>query len=48
MIVLDENINEIYTKEGKKINELVQEWIDENSNYLYCILNKEIVECKYR
>jgi len=34
--VLEKKIEEIYTKEGKKLLELVQEWIDENnffSNY---------------
>lgn len=35
-----------YLKNGKKVQELVQDWIDENSNILYCILQEKILESK--
>ena len=38
---MENRVKETYTKEGKKIQELIQEWIDENNNFLYC-QNKKI------
>ena len=37
---MQSKIEELYTKEGKELFELIQEWIDENSSFLY-YKNKE-------
>lgn len=37
-----------YLKNGKIMQELVQEWIDENSNILYCILQEKALELENR
>lgn len=31
-----EKIKETYTKDGKDLTELIQEWINENTSILYC------------
>ncbi len=36
MSFLSQNIIENYAKEGIKMSELIQEWIDENYNLYYC------------
>lgn len=41
---MENRVKEIYTKEGKNIQELIQEWIDENYYCLYCKNNKEDVK----
>lgn len=33
---MDGKLEEIYTQDGKKLSELIQEWIDENNNYFCC------------
>lgn len=35
MIDLNSKIQESYTKDGKELVQLIQEWIDENKSYLY-------------
>ena len=37
-----------YLKNGKILQELVQDWIDENSNILYCILQEKAIELEHR
>ena len=37
-----------YLKNGKILQELVQDWIDENSNILYCILQEKYLELEHR
>ena len=37
-----------YLKNGKILQELVQDWIDENSNILYCILQEKTIELENR
>ncbi|MBR3255396.1 MAG: hypothetical protein IKF97_04165 [Clostridia bacterium] len=37
-----------YLKNGKIMQELVQDWIDENSNILYCILQEKALELENR
>lgn len=37
-----------YLKNGKILQELVQDWIDENSNILYCILQEKALELEHR
>ena len=37
-----------YLKNGKIMQELVQDWIDENSNILYCILQEKSLELEHR
>lgn len=40
---MEERIQETYTKEGKSLTELIQEWINENPSILYCnIIEKDI------
>lgn len=48
VIILNENINEYYAKDGKELINLVQEWIDENSSYLYSIFSNQVIDSKYR
>ena len=43
---MEEKITETYTKEEKKLTELIQEWINENKSILYC--NHEEKNIKYR
>lgn len=42
--VLEKKVEEIYTKDGKKLLELVQEWIEENNFFSNCKDNN--VGCK--
>lgn len=37
-----------YLKNEKKLQEHVQDWIDENSNILYCILQEKALELEHR
>ena len=37
-----------YLKNGKIMQELVQDWIDENSKILYCILQEKALELEHR
>ena len=37
-----------YLKNGKILQELVQDWIDENSNILYCILQEKSLDLEHR
>jgi len=37
-----------YLKNGKILQELVQDWIDENSNIFYCILQEKAIGLKHR
>lgn len=37
-----------YLKNGKIMQELVQDWIDENSNILYCILQEKALGLEHR
>ena len=37
-----------YLKNGKILQELVQDWIDENSNILYRILQEKALELEHR
>lgn len=39
-------IKETYTKDGKDLTELIQEWINENTSILYC--NYEEKNIKYQ
>ena len=41
-----EKIKETYTKDGKDLAELIQEWINENTSILYC--NYEERDIKYQ
>lgn len=43
---MEEKIKEIYTKDGKDLTELIQEWINENTSILYC--NSEGKDIKYQ
>lgn len=36
VIDLNPKIQESYTKDGKELFQLIQEWIDENNSFLYC------------
>ncbi|MDO5556084.1 MAG: hypothetical protein Q4G09_05565 [Clostridia bacterium] len=33
---MNEHLEEIYTKDGKSLSELIEDWIDENNFFLYC------------
>jgi len=33
---LESKVEELYTKDGKSLFELIQEWLDENNSFLYC------------
>ncbi len=33
---MESKVEELYTKDGKELFELVQEWIDENNFFLNC------------
>lgn len=37
-----------YLKNGEILQELVQDWIDENSNILYCILQEKTIVLEHR
>ena len=37
-----------YLKGGKKLQETIQEWIDENSRSMYCIFQKKVIELNKR
>ena len=43
---MEEKIKETYTKDGKNLTELIQEWINENTSILYC--NSEKKDIKYQ
>lgn len=45
---MEEKIKETYTKDGKKLTELIQEWINENTSILYCTYEEEYIKyhCK--
>lgn len=43
---MEEKIKETYTKDGKTLTELIQEWINENISILYC--NYEEKNIKYQ
>ena len=43
---MEEKIKETYTKDGKNLTELMQEWINENTSILYC--NSEKKDIKYQ
>lgn len=43
---MDEKIKETYTKDGKSLTELIQEWINENTSILY--RNNEVKDIKYQ
>lgn len=47
MVSLSEIIQETYTKDGKELFELVQEWIDENNSFLYCKNKSKVIKCSY-
>ena len=44
MINLNVNIKENYSKDGKDLLQLVQEWIDENTLAINCICNLKDME----
>lgn len=45
---MNQEVKEIYTKEGKQLYELIQEWIDENKYFLYCkTINKTDIGSSY-
>lgn len=37
-----------YIKSGKKLQEFVQEWIDENSRTMYCFFQEKVIELNKR
>ena len=37
-----------YLKNGEILQELIQDWIDENSSILYCILQEKALELEHR
>ena len=37
-----------FLKDGKKLQDIVQDWIDENSNNLYCILQEKALGLEHR
>ena len=41
---MDTEMKETYTKDGKKLSQLIQEWINENSFFLYCKNDKKEIE----
>lgn len=41
---MNSEIKESYTKDGKKLNELIQEWINENNLITCCNINKKVLE----
>lgn len=45
---MEGNVNVSYSKNGKIMQELVQDWIDENSSILYCILQEKALELEHR
>ncbi len=44
MIILESKVEELYTKGGKELSDLIQEWMDENNFSLYCRNEKNNVE----
>ncbi len=38
---LMQNVKEIYSKDGKNLLELIQEWVDENNYLFYSQYNEE-------
>lgn len=45
---MEERIQETYTKEGKVLTELIQEWINENQLILCCNSEKKDIKYQYR
>lgn len=43
---MEEKITETYTKEEKSLTKLIQEWVNENTSFLYC--NYEEKNIKYQ
>ena len=41
---LELEVEEFYTKDGKRVSELIQEWMEENNFLFYCKNNKENIE----
>lgn len=41
---MEEKIKETYTKDGKKLAELIQEWINENTSILYCTYEEKYIK----
>jgi len=37
-----------YLKGGKKLQEVIQDWINENSNNMYCIFQEKVIELSKR
>lgn len=46
MIDLSSGVQESYTKDGKELFQLIQEWIDENNSFLYCEKEKNVIADK--
>lgn len=45
---MEEKIKETYTKDGKNLTELIQEWINENTSILYCNSEKKYIKYQCR
>lgn len=45
---MEERIQEKYTKEGKSLTEIIQEWINENPSILYCNTSKKDIKYQCR
>ena len=43
-----EKIKETYTKDGKDLTELIQEWVNENTSILYCNYEEKNIKYKCR
>ena len=48
MIGLNSKTEELYTKDGKELFELIQEWINENGSFLYCKSEEKNIEYNCR
>ena len=46
--IMEGRVEVEYLKNGKIMQELVQDWIDENSNILYCLLQEKALELEHR
>lgn len=45
---MEEKIKETYTKDGKTLTALIQEWINENTSILYCNYEEKNIKYKCR
>ena len=45
---MEEKIKETYTKDGKTLTELIQEWINENTSILYCYYEEKNIKYQCR